>query len=214
MEENGRGLTAEMYRSVVAIVDDRVREIRVTRQDFDALKGVVGELAEAQKRTEIRVEELAEAQRRTEDKLERLEEVVGVLGREVKGLAGQVGALSENIGFGLEDIAHVVLPGYLERHYGIKMGEFERRFFEVDGKRVEINLYGEGEREGRPVVILGEAKSRIYRRQVEKFKRDLSKVTSQIARDIVKVMFGYWIHPTATEAADTEGILLVASYQR
>ena len=49
---------------------------------------------------------------------------------------------------------------------------------------------------------------------MEKFKRDLSKVTSQIARDIVKVMFGYWIHPTATEAADSEGILLVASYQR
>ena len=54
------------------------------------------------------------------------------------------GALFENIGLGLEDIAHVVLPGYLYRHLGIEMGEFERRFLTVDGEEVEINLYAEG----------------------------------------------------------------------
>jgi len=49
------GLTAEMYRAVVTLVDDRMREIRVTRQDFDDLKGVVLELAQA--RTERRRQE-------------------------------------------------------------------------------------------------------------------------------------------------------------
>jgi uncharacterized phage infection (PIP) family protein YhgE len=44
----------------------------VTRSDFNELKEVVSELAQAQKRTEQRVEELAEAQKRTEARLDSL----------------------------------------------------------------------------------------------------------------------------------------------
>ncbi|MCX8026928.1 MAG: hypothetical protein N3A62_03585, partial [Thermodesulfovibrionales bacterium] len=46
----------------------------VTRQEFGELQIVVKELAEAQKRTEQRVEELAEAQKRTEQRVEELAE--------------------------------------------------------------------------------------------------------------------------------------------
>ncbi|MCX8069081.1 MAG: hypothetical protein N2738_01105, partial [Thermodesulfovibrionales bacterium] len=46
----------------------------VTRQEFYELHMIVKELAEAQKRTEQRVEELAEAQKRTEKKVEELAE--------------------------------------------------------------------------------------------------------------------------------------------
>jgi DNA repair exonuclease SbcCD ATPase subunit len=46
----------------------------VKRSDFEELKAVVRELAEAQKRTEQRVEELAEAQKRTEQRVEELAE--------------------------------------------------------------------------------------------------------------------------------------------
>ena len=44
------------------------------RTDFESLRSVVQELAEAQKRTEMRVEELAEAQKRTEMRVEELAE--------------------------------------------------------------------------------------------------------------------------------------------
>ncbi|MEW6609623.1 MAG: DUF3782 domain-containing protein [bacterium] len=44
----------------------------VKKEDFNELKGIVRELATAQKRTEIKVEELAEAQKRTEIKVEEL----------------------------------------------------------------------------------------------------------------------------------------------
>ena len=158
-------MDSQLYKTVVTIVDERIKEIKVTRKDFDDLKSVVGELAEAQKRTEIKVEELAEAQKRTEIKVEelaeaqrasetrlgRLEVVVGELAEAQKrtevtlqGLTKEVGALSRNFGFGLEDIGHVVLPGYLKRHYRIDMGEFEKKFFEVNGKLVEINFFAEG----------------------------------------------------------------------
>ncbi|MFN8618853.1 MAG: hypothetical protein U0837_17355 [Dehalococcoidia bacterium] len=46
----------------------------VLGDEFDRLPGIVEELAEAQRRTEVRVEELAEAQRRTEARVEELAE--------------------------------------------------------------------------------------------------------------------------------------------
>jgi len=255
------GLTAEMYRVVVAIVDERVKEIRVTREDFNALQGVVQELAQAQARTEQRIEELAQAQARTEQRVEELaqaqartEQRVGGLERAMQelaqaqarteqrveelaqaqarteqqieklveaqqNLAQQVGRLSDTIGFGLEDIAKVVLPGYLQRHFGIRLEgalgeELNRHFFHIDGTDVEINLYGEGERDGQRVVVLGEAKSRIYGNDVEKFAHNLAVIDHVLKGEVVRVMFGYFIHPSAQEAARERDILVVASYQR
>jgi len=62
-----QGLTAEMYRAVVAVVDDRMKEIRVVRQEFDRL-------VEAHARTEAALNRLSEAQARTEAVLNRLTE--------------------------------------------------------------------------------------------------------------------------------------------
>jgi len=269
------GLTAEMYRAVITIVDERVKEIRVTREDFNELKGAVQELAQAQARTgqwvhelvqaqarteqlvhelvqaqartEQRMEELVQAQARTEERVggleramqelaqaqARTEERVGGLERAMQELAQaqarteqqmgrltqQVGALSDSIGYGLEDIAKVVLPGYLQRHFGIRLEgvlgeELNRHFFHINGTDVEINLYGEGERDGQRVVVLGEAKSRIYGNDVEKFTHDLAVMDHVLKGEVVRVMFGYFIHPSAEVAARERDILVVASYQR
>ncbi len=81
MASQHQGLTAEMYRAVVAIVDDRMKEIRVIRQDFDRLveaqartEAALNRLAEAQALTEARVQALAEAQARTEEEFRRYRE--------------------------------------------------------------------------------------------------------------------------------------------
>lgn len=136
------------------------------------------------------------------------------LTREMRNLARQVGAMAENIGFGLEDIAHVVLPGYLYRHLGIEMGEFERRFLPVDGEDVEINLYAEGTSQGEKVTILGKVKSRISAREVEAFQNTLVKVLPLVPGKVVKVMFGYFFRPEASELARKYDIIPVVSYQR
>jgi len=84
--EQPYGLTSELYHAVTALVDDRMKNIRVVREDFDRLvqaqarteehlsrlDATVGRLAEAQARTEARLEELAAAQARTEARLEEL----------------------------------------------------------------------------------------------------------------------------------------------
>ncbi len=59
---------------IISLAEEIQSKIIVSRTDFDDLKNVVKELAEAQKRTELRVEELAEAQKRTELRVEELAE--------------------------------------------------------------------------------------------------------------------------------------------
>ncbi|MEM4164873.1 MAG: hypothetical protein QXJ86_03420, partial [Nitrososphaerales archaeon] len=86
-------------------------------------------------------------------KADRLEESHIRLVESVSGLAREVGRLSESVGFGLEDVARVVVPGWLFRHEGIAVDDLVRRFFVVDGVEVELNLYGEGLKGGVRVVI-------------------------------------------------------------
>ncbi len=49
-------------------------ELQILSTQFEHLTGIVGQLAEAQRRTEERLEQLAEAQRRTDERLEQLAE--------------------------------------------------------------------------------------------------------------------------------------------
>src|SRR3989304_8433399 len=69
---------AKKIAEVVGKVYEELSNV-VTKVEFNELRDVVRELAEAQKRTEQRVGELAEAQKRTEERLTRLEVVVAEL---------------------------------------------------------------------------------------------------------------------------------------
>jgi len=187
------GITPELYELIVKIVEDKVKEIKVTKEAFDKLSQTIVELAEAQRQTERTLSELAEAQKRTES---------------------AVGMLSDNIGYGLEDIAKVVLPGVLKKNKAIEIGAFERKFITAGTDTHEIDLYGEGIRNGTNLILIGECKSRIYGREVEKFLNKCRDIEKVIQLPIFKFMFGYFIHPSAQAVADTHDIFLVVSYMR
>jgi hypothetical protein len=68
-----------MLELVEAVEQNMREELAVRHTDFDALRAVVQELAEAQRRTEQRVGELVEAQRRTEQRVDSLEVKVAEL---------------------------------------------------------------------------------------------------------------------------------------
>jgi hypothetical protein len=174
----------------------------------------VARLAEAQARTEERVTRLEEAVTRLAEAQARTEERVAKVEASLRELAQQVGKLSDTIGFGLEDIARVVLPGWLSRHEGIEVDELTRTFLEVDGEVVEINLYGVGVRDEEKVVILGEARSRIYEHDVKEFDGMAEKARKVIPHRVYKLLFSYWIHPAAQREAAGRGLTLIASYMR
>jgi len=71
------GISGETYKAILTVVDDRIREIKVTRQDFDELKGVARDLAEAQKRSESEVREVAKEMRSLTRSHEELQRQVG-----------------------------------------------------------------------------------------------------------------------------------------
>jgi len=96
----------------------------VKARDFNELKEIVRDLAEAQQRTEeqlgqltARVDSLAEAQRRTEQRLEELaaaqqrtEEELRLLARGLRETRSELAGLSRQFGYALENEAYRALP--------------------------------------------------------------------------------------------------------
>jgi len=175
----------------------------------------VSELTEAQKRTEGRIRELAQAQEKTEERISELAEAQKRTEEGLGNLATAVGRLSDTVGYGLEDVAMVILPSWLERNERIRVEELERRFMEIEGESVEVNLYGVGLKGRTQVTIIGEAKSRIHAGDVKEFAEKLQKVRKALGeRRVISLMFGYWVHPEASSIAKAFGIRVIASYQR
>jgi chromosome segregation ATPase len=95
-------ITDALRREIIKIVDERIREVHVTKEDFSELKSIVKELAEAQKNSEVRltrlekaVEELAEAQKNSEVRLTRLEKAVEELAEAQKRTEQRVEELAQ-----------------------------------------------------------------------------------------------------------------------
>ncbi|MBI5487856.1 MAG: hypothetical protein HY905_11030 [Deltaproteobacteria bacterium] len=148
--------------------------------------------------------------KRFEQMDKRFEQMVGAL----TDVRREVGALAENVGFGLEDIGRVVLPGYLERHAGLRVDKLERRFVRLNDREWEIDLFGEGIRGGKPIAVIGECRSRIYRSDAVEFLGKIDRFRDAFPGEIQPVLFGYLVHPSAEEVATSRGVLLVSSYQR
>ena len=131
----------------------------------------VEELAQAQARTETRVEELAQAQKELAQAQARTEQVVAEtrvdilqmreqlarMDARIVDLQQAVGSLGNELGFDLEEYTSLLLPPYLERHFGIKVSGLTREHFRMDdGNRSEVDLVGHATREGQEILVLGD----------------------------------------------------------
>ncbi|MDR7469137.1 MAG: hypothetical protein QN201_03230 [Armatimonadota bacterium] len=188
--------------------EGRLEQLAAAQQRTE---GRLEQLAAAQQRTESRLEQLAAAQRRTEDQVARLVEEMRRLAEGQREMARQVGALAETIGFTLEDLAREVAPAYLEKHYGIRVAKLQRRFLTLDTEEVEVDLYGEGTRDGERIVVVGEVKSRIYGRDVEALGRRIQALAAALPGIPVPVLFGFVVHPSAIDAAARAGAVVITS---
>jgi len=210
-------LTPELYEAIVRIVDQRVGEVKVTREDFDKLTktvselaGTVRELAEAQKRTDEGLQELAGAQKDLAEAQKRTEVALRELAEAQKLTNEAVGRLTDTIGHDLESVARVSAPNWLQVYEDVRVPSLERRIFKVDGEDVEINLYGEGMKGRAPITVVGEAKSTIHGRDVEAFSGRVGRLKSQLRGRVIKLMFGYWIHPSAEQEAKKLQVHVIA----
>ena len=200
-----------------------------TEQKLGSLAQRVEELAQAQARTEQRlgslaqrVEELAQAQVRTEQRLGSLAQQVGELAQaqartelRVQDVQKRMGSMSHNMGYRLENEAIWLLPLLLGKDHSIKvLGDLRRDFVPLsDGKFVEANIIGEGIKEGNHVTILGEAKTQLKKRDVDKFVSLVSAIQSEVPYPVVSLLITHQTSPQVRQYALEKGIIVYFSYQ-
>lgn len=213
---------AKKITEVIGKVYDELQNT-VTKAEFNDLRNIVKELAEAQKRTEQRVEELVEAQKRTEQKVEELVEAQKRTEQEVRKLTislkdtrTMVGGLSDTVGYGLEDRAMKSLPTVLKSKYGINvLSPLVRKYVSCNGTQDEINIYGTGKKDEIEICILGEAKARLSKKHVDSFLKLVQRLKNSkvIIENNFLLMVSYTVTPEVEEYAKIKNIVIIWSYE-
>lgn len=230
-------ITPAIKQEIIRIVDTRIKEAHVTKEDFSELKSIVKDLANAQKRTEVKVEELAEAQKRTEVKVEELAEAqkrtevkveemavaqkemaieVKKLAISLNGTQQEVGGLARSFGYVLENEAYRHLPPILLEQHGIQTQEKIIRA-EVGGK--EINIFCRARKAGQEVLVVGESKARLDKWResgevLEELEEKVNAVKTEYgAIPIARVLVTHYASPGFIEKAKLQGIIVVQSFE-
>ena len=204
--------------------EERVNELaqaqKQTEERVGRLETVVEELAQAQKRTEQRVEELAQAQKRTEKRVDELaqaqtrtEEELRKLTIGVKNLQKEFGGLSHTVGYHLEDRAIRDLPRILKNQLTIDLTLCERRLMKIQGREVQINIYGEGKRNGEEIVIAGEAKTDLSLKEVDRFLLLVERIKAEVGKEVLPLFVCYSAKPKVKAYAEGKGAKVYFSYE-
>lgn len=241
-------IAAEKIVDVIGAVYEELRN-SVTKVEFNELKEIVKDLAEAQKRTELRLEELTkrvdqltirmdqltervdqltirmdELAKRVDEltaNVSRLERKVEDLVGEMKGMKvtiqdmkQEMGGMSHAIGYGLEDQSYLTLPPVLKRDHAITLkGRLKRGFLETGrNKYIEINIWGQGERDGKSIEIIGEAKTQLKKKDVDKFLQTLQAIQPHIDHSIHPICITYQTSPAVSQYAKDKGISVYFTY--
>jgi len=185
----------------------------VKADDFNELKEIVRDLAQEQRALAQAQHELTLAQRDTDTRLGKLIDVVS-------NLAQEMGGLSRSVSYSLENEAYRQLPAYLEAEYGIVLEERMVRT-EIGGE--EIDLFALGQRDGAPIVLVGETKLQLDRRRGG---RDATvQVLAQLARkvdvvqplyperEVVRLLVTHYARPAVHAEAQKQGVIIVQSFE-
>lgn len=235
----------EKQADVLAHVVIEAHDDLVTQADLHKLTGVVADLAgavtdlaDAQKRTEVRVEELADAQKRTDRHLQELADAqkrtdrhlqdladaqkrtdlhLGELADAQKGtefavanLARQVGGLSNALGGSLEDFARDLVPEILEKHWRLDVASAEPEEIETHRGHHEIDLVVRGTIDSRPVMVVCEVKAAVSTTEVARFMKVIERLrAARSDQDIRALFFGYRADRKAREEIMKAGAAMV-----
>lgn len=232
-------ITPAIRKEIIQIIDDRVKDVHVTKEDFSELKSIVRDIADTQKRTETRMEELTEAQKRTEARIEslsqsmeglseaqkrtetRMEELaeaqtrtelsVAKLSDQQQTTRTELAGLARSVSYALENEAYRQLPLYLKEHYGIEVTERIVRL-EMDGE--EINLFARARKDGRDVLIVGEAELKLTSvGKLKQLEKHVALAGKKYGIECIPLMITHFARPQVFEAAQKKGILIVQSFE-
>ncbi len=210
-------------------------EETVTKTEFNELKQIISELAEAQKRTEQRVNELAEAQKKTENRLTRLETVVQELAEAQKRTEQRVNELAEaqkkteNRLTRLETVVQELAEAQKRTEEELKklVGEHRKTREQLGGLAHTVGYILEDRAyESLPDVLEKELGIKvkelkrdfveiapIKKRDVDSFLKKVARVERHFPREKIFVMVTYQVSPQVRSYIEEKGIKLYLSYQ-
>jgi chromosome segregation ATPase len=179
--------------------EERVNELAEAQKRTEER---VNELAEAQKKTEQRVNELAEAQKKTEESLNKLIKRVDLIEDRLEGV-------SNSVGYSLENSAYKTLPSLLKKE-GIEVsGRLIRRYWQEN----QINIWGKGRQKGKEIIILGEAKVRPSKKEIERFLRIAEEIKRKEKKEAYLLFVAHDFPPAIEELLQKKGIKYYWSYE-
>jgi chromosome segregation ATPase len=220
-------LTERLNRLTERVDDLTVRLDRLTER--------VDQLAEAQRKTEerlnqlaLRVDELterlnqlAEAQRDMAEKMSKLidaqmqleDSLAKLLGR-MKTTEERIEWIFSSIGFTIEDKSLKALPELLKREGITVEGNLVRRYYKIGDEYNQLNIYGWGRKDGEKILILGEIKTRVSRKEINEFIKLADKVKKSEGNPTVFLVFvAYDYRPEIEEYLKEKGIKYFWSYE-
>lgn len=211
MQPSGLTITPSVRREIVKIVDARIAEAHVTKEDFSELKSIVKDLATEQKQLAMTVKELVVSQKE-------MQAAITALAIGQKEIRAEVGGLSRSISYAFENDTYRFLPAFLHDKYGLTV---QKKIVRAEIGGHEVNLFCRAERDGEPVLIVGESKlrldeNRLLKRQnvfaeleekVEAVRREYGETT------IVKVLVTHFATKGFISKAEEEGVIVVQSHE-
>jgi len=175
-------------------IEKNTRET-VKRSDFDELKAAFVELTKT-------VKELAEAQKKTEESLNKLIKRVDIIEERIEGI-------SNSVGYSLENNAYRNLPTLLKKE-GIEVeGRLKRRYYEEN----QLNIWGEGKKDNKTILILGEVKVRPSKKEIDKFIRLVDMIANKEKKEAFSVFVAHDYHPNTERYLREKGIKYYWSYE-
>ncbi|MCL0077595.1 hypothetical protein M1N61_00780 [Peptococcaceae bacterium] len=194
------------------------RDEQVTKREFNELKGIVKELAEAQKRTEQEVAKLASSLERTQQEVAKLASSLEKTQQEVAKLAigldrtrREVGGLSRSVAYALENESYRHLPVFLKEKHDIEVTQKIIRTF-VDEE--EINIFAKARRDGKEVLLVGEAVLKLDdASKLKQVWRKVGAVKEEMGGEVVPIIVTHFAKPGVLERAQRAGILVVQSFE-
>ena len=193
--------TTERHSEQIA---ENTRAIAELRAVVEKHSEQIAENTRAIERLERVVEDLVKAEQR--------------LTRRTDDIARQLGGMAMDLGYLLENDAYESLPPLLERDYGVRvLTPLTRDFVEDDkGNEYEVNIFGEGERDGERVLIVGECKTQLSKQEIDRFLRRKIKPVQRIfsGRAVFPVMVGHAVTSKQVQRyAQERGVAVYLSYQ-
>ena len=205
-----------------------VNELReITKEHgerIEKLEKAVMELTQAVSELRQAVNELRQITKEQGERIDRLEKALIELTERINNLTKafersekvnkqtrkKLETLSDNFGYLLEDRAIRYLPKLLKEKYNIRIIEpLKRGYIKLGKKYIEVNIYGKGKRDDEEFIIIGEAKTRLSQKEVNKFIEKCNEIGGRQFR----ILISYLIPPQLENILLNNNIEFINSYE-